>query len=218
MAAARPEYKDKIGFVMAVGAHDDMSRVARFYATNVETDPNGQEQHLQAHEYGMLILAYEHTEDFFSSHDAPIAREVLREWIGEEPQAMKTADGLSTEGKKTLDQLLHHHEQLQQDFVEEIARHQAEMDAISPHGKLDDITAHVYLLHGAADNIIPPAETLWLERDVPKQDMKGVLISRALTHVDAGNGEPFMEKWALVDFFARVLRNAEQLNQEKSGH
>ena len=71
-----------------------------------------------------------------------------------------------------------------------------------------------YLLHGAADNIIPPAETLWVERDVPKQDLKGVLISKVLTHVDAENGEPFREKWALVDFFARVLRNAEQLNQE----
>jgi dienelactone hydrolase len=217
MAAARPEYKDKIGFVMAVGAHDDMSRVARFYATNLETDPDGKEQHLQAHEYGMLILAYEHTEDFFSSRDAPVAREVLRQWIWEEPQAMKAAGALSPQGKKTLDLLLHHHEQLQQDFVEEIARHKAEMDAVSPQGKLSDITAHVYLLHGAADNIIPPAETLWLERDVAKQDLKGVLISKALTHVDAGNGEPFTQKWALVDFFARVLRNAEQLNQEKPG-
>lgn len=218
MAAARPEYKDKIGFVMAVGAHDDMSRVARFYATNMETDPNGKEQHLQAHDYGMLILAYEHTEGFFSSQDAPIAREVLRQWIWEEPQAMKAADALSVAGKKTLDLLLHHHEQLQQTFLDEIAQHQAEMDAVSPHGKLGEIAAHVYLLHGASDNIIPPAETLWLERDVPKQELKGVLISKALTHVDAGNGEPFTEKWALVDFFARVLRNAEQLNHEKSGH
>lgn len=218
MAAARPEYKDKIGFVMAVGAHDDMSRVARFYATNEETDPDGQEEHLQAHDYGVLILAYEHTEDFFSSQDAPVAREVLRQWIWEERQAMKTADALSPEGKKTLDLLLHHREQLQQDFVEEIARHRAEMDAVSPHGKLGEITAHVYLLHGAADNIIPPEETLWLEHDVPKPDLKGVLISKALTHVDAGKGEPFTERWALVDFFAHVLRNAKELNQEKSGH
>ena len=218
MAAARPEYKDKIGFVMAVGAHDDMSRVARFYAINVETDPDGKEQHLQAHDYGMLILAYEHTEDFFSSHDAPVAREVLRQWIWEEPQAMKTADALSPAGKKTLDQLLHHHEQLQQDFLEEIARHQAEMDAVSPHGKLGDIAADVYLLHGASDNIIPPAETLWLERDVPKQDLKGALISKALTHVDAGNGEPLKEKWALVDFFAHVLQDATELSQRNQGH
>jgi len=218
MAAARPEYEDKIGFVLAVGAHDEMSRVANFYATNQEPNPNGQEQHLQAHDYGVLILAYEHTEDFFSVHDAPVAREVLRQWIWEEPQAMKTADALSPEGKKTLDLLLHHHERLQQDFVEEIARHQTEMDAVSPHGKLSDVTAHVYLLHGAADNIIPPAETLWLERDVPKQDLKGVLISKALTHVDAGKGEALTERWALVDFFAHVLRNAKNLNQEKSGH
>jgi hypothetical protein len=92
------------------------------------------------------------------------------------------------------------------------------MDAVSPRGKLGNITARVYLLHGASDNIIPPTETLWLEQDVPKQELKAVLISQALTHVDAGNGEPFMEKWALVNFFARVLRDAERLNQKKSGH
>jgi pimeloyl-ACP methyl ester carboxylesterase len=218
MSAARPEYKDKIGFVLAVGAHDDMSRVARFYATNMIRDPDGKEQRLQAHDYGMLILAYEHAEDFFSSQDAPVAREALRQWVGEEPQAMKTADALSPAGKKTLDLLLHHHEQLRQIFLDEIGRHQAEMDAVSPHGKLGDITARVYLLHGSSDNIIPPAETLWLEQDVPKQELEGVLISQALTHVDAGNGEPFTEKWALVHFFAHVLRAAAQLNKEKSGH
>jgi len=218
MAATRLEYKDKIGFVLAVGAHDDMSRVARFYATNVVRDPTGKEQHLQAHDYGMLILAYEHAEDFFSRQDAPVAREALRQWIWEQPQAMKTADVLSPAGKKTLDLLLHHHQPLQQTFLDEIARHQAEMDAVSPRGKLGNITARVYLLHGASDNIIPPTETLWLEQDVPKQELKAVLISQALTHVDAGNGEPFMEKWALVNFFARVLRDAERLNQKKSGH
>ena len=218
MAAARPEYKDRIGFVLAVGAHEDMARVARFYATNTETAPDGKEVQLQAHEYGMLILAYAHMEDFFSARDVSAARESLRQWLCEEPQAMKTAEELSPAGRNRLDLLLHHHQELRQALLAEIAQNRTEMDAVSPRGKLGGITADVYLLHGAADNIVPPQETLWLEQDVPKKALKGVLISRALTHVDAGNGEPLTEKWRLVHFFAGVLQDAVQLSEEKAGH
>jgi pimeloyl-ACP methyl ester carboxylesterase len=217
MAAGRPEYAHKIGFVLAVGGYEDMARVARFYTTDVETEPDGKQIHAQSHEYGPLILAYAHLEDFFSARDVPVARQVLRQWIWEDPQAMKSAAGLSPQGKKTLDLLLHHRDQLQQDFLSEISERQADMDAISPRGKLAGLNTPVYLLHGSADNIIPPSETRWLQRDVPKQELKGMLISQALTHVNAGNGEPLSEKWALVHFFAGVLQEADQLSEAKAG-
>ena len=217
MAATRPQYADKIGFVLSVGGYEDMARVARFYTANVETRPDGKEVHSQAHEYGALLLAYAHLEDFFSARDVPVVRQALRQWLWEDPQAMKTAAALSPQGKKTLDLLLHHRDQLQQDFATEIAKQQADLEAVSPRGKLDGLKTHVYLLHGASDNIIPPAETLWLERDVPKPALRRVLISQALTHVNAGNGEPPSEKWALVHFFAGVLQEADQLSEAKAG-
>src|SRR5437660_6459968 len=66
LAAARPEYASRIGFVLAIGAHDDMERVARFFAANVIARPDGTESSLAAHEYGVLVLAYSHLEDFFA--------------------------------------------------------------------------------------------------------------------------------------------------------
>jgi len=60
LAANRKEFGGSIGFVVAIGAHDDMSRVARFFAANVITSPDGVETPLQAHEYGALVLAYSH--------------------------------------------------------------------------------------------------------------------------------------------------------------
>jgi len=218
IAASRPEYKDTIGFVLAVGAHEDMSRVARFYASNIEATPNGGQVRFPAHEYGMLVLAYSHMEDLFPPKDVPTAREALREWLWEQPQAMQTAASLSPVGREDLDLLLHHHEQLRQQFLDEITRHRSEMDAVSPRGKLAGLTTHIYLLHGASDNIIPPSETLWLARDIPNSDLKRVLISKALTHVDAGKGEAFAEKWALTDFFAGVLEEARRLSERKEDH
>src|SRR6478609_10572073 len=60
LAANRSEFRDKIGYVVAIGAHDDMGRVARFFAANVIVRPDGIDAPFQAHEYGVLVLAYSH--------------------------------------------------------------------------------------------------------------------------------------------------------------
>src|SRR5215471_2315740 len=103
LAATRPEFSDKIGFVVAVGAHDDMSRVARFFAANMIEKPDGSAVSLKAHEYGALILAYSHPEDFFTPADVPIATTALRQWLWEHPtDSMKAAVTLSPAGQQEL--------------------------------------------------------------------------------------------------------------------
>jgi pimeloyl-ACP methyl ester carboxylesterase len=211
LAANRKEFGDSIGFVVAIGAHDDMGRVARFFAANVITRPDGSETPLQAHEYGALVLAYSHLEDFFSVADVPIARESLRQWLWEQPDAMKTAAALSPAGKKELDLLLHHRDQLRESLLREITLHKDEMDAVSPHGHLAQVHTEVFLLHGAGDTIIPSSETLWLAKDVPAAELKASLVSPALVHVDMGDKVTWQQQWQLVDFMAQVLDAAEKL-------
>jgi len=211
MAANRQEFRDSIGFVVAIGAHDDMGRVARFFAANVIAPPDGVEAPFQAHEYGALILAYSHLEDFFLPRDVPLARESLRQWLWEQPEAMKTAAALSPEGKQELDKLLHHREQMRDQLLAEITRHKDEMDAVSPHGHLAQLHTPVFLLHGAGDTVIPSSETLWLAKDVPAAELKASLISSALVHVDMGNKVTWQQQWQLVDFMAQVLDATEKL-------
>ncbi len=211
LAATKPEFSDKIAFVLAVGAHDDMTRVARFFAANMIERPDGSAVSLKAHEYGALILAYSHPEDFFPTKDVPAATQALRLWIWEQPAAsMQTADTLSTAGKQELDLLLHHRGDLQQTFLREVDRHQDEMQAVSPHSHLSELHVPVFLLHGATDTIIPSSETLWLAKDVPTGDLRNVLVSRAMNmiHVDGEHPVTLAERWDLVNFFAGVLRTA----------
>jgi pimeloyl-ACP methyl ester carboxylesterase len=218
LAADRPEYAPRIGFVAAVGAHDDMARVARFFAANMIEKPDGSSVAFQAHEYGALVLAYSHPEDFFPPRDVAIAREALRLWLWEQPAvSMKTADGMSREGKRELDELLHHRAQLQQTFFREIERHQAEMQAVSPHSHVADLRVPVYLLHGSTDSIIPASETQWLSKDVPQAELRRVLISPAMNmiHVDGQHPATAWDKWALVDFMASLLRAADRLGRAK---
>ena len=211
LTADRPEFADKIAFVAAVGAHDDMTRVARFFAANMIEKPDGSAVTLKAHEYGALILAYSHPEDFFPAKDVPIATVALRQWIWEQPaDSMKTADALSAAGKQELDLLLHHRGELQQTFLREVERHHDEMQAVSPHSHLSELHVPVFLLHGATDTIIPPSETLWLAKDVPPAELRAVLVSRAMNmiHVDGEHPVTLSEKWDLVNFMAGILKAA----------
>jgi dienelactone hydrolase len=211
LAAAQPAYAPKIGFVMAIGAHDDMGRVARFFAANVIARPDGTESSLAAHEYGVLVLAYAHLEDFFAPQDMPAAREALRQWLWEQPDAMKAAAALSPAGRKEFDELLHHRDLLRDALLQEITLHKDEMEAVSPHGHLAALHAPVYLLHGAGDTVIPASETLWLAKDVPPQDLKASLVSQALVHVDMGGKIRWQDQWQLVDFMAQVLDATDKL-------
>jgi pimeloyl-ACP methyl ester carboxylesterase len=197
LAAARHQYEDKIGFVLAVGAHDDLARVARFFVENSIEAPDGSTVGFQAHEYGVADLS--------PAHDA------LRQVLWERPSLVNAADKLSPAGRTTLDQLLHHREALHEALLSEIKSHAAEMDAVSPHGKLSQLSVPVYLLHGSGDTLIPPSETQWLAKEVPNQELKTVLISSALIHVDMDKTVPWSQQWALISFMAQVLEAADRL-------
>jgi dienelactone hydrolase len=206
LAASRPEYEKAIGFVLAVGAHDDMGRVARFFAANTTENPDGTSASLQAHDYGVLVLAYSHLDHFFSPQDMAPAREALRLWLWEKnDDAVASARRLSPQGQTKFDQLVHHHEVLRPQIMEEIERHSDEMKAVSPHGHMSQLKVPVYLLHGSGDSVIPASETLWLAKDVPASELKASLISPALIHVSMEETVPFSQKWALVDFLSQVL-------------
>ena len=210
LAAAKPEYAGNIAFVVAVGAHDDLGRVSRFFATDRVEKPDGSSAPLPAHEYGILVLAYSHLEDFFSPLDVPIAREALRRWLGEHPDAMKKAEPLSPAGHAELDLLLHHRDQLRQKLLEEVKLHAGEMAAVSPHGQLGHLTVPVFLLHGSGDSVIPATETQWLAQDVPRPELKEALVSPALIHVNMEETVPFSQKWDLVHFLAKVVGAADE--------
>jgi len=211
LAAEKPEYAPRVGFVLAIGAHDDMGRVARFFAADTILKPDGTEAPFAAHEYGVLVLAYAHLEDFFSPQDIPVAREALRQWLWEQPEAIKTATALSPAGQKEFELLLHHRDRLREPLLAEIKLHKDEMDAVSPHGHMARLNTAVFLLHGAGDAVIPSSETLWLAKDLPPESVKATLVSAALVHVDMGDKVTWQQQWQLVDFLAQVLDATEKL-------
>ncbi len=211
LAAADPRFEPYIRFVASVGAHDDLERVSQFLITNMIERPDGTILHMTAHEYGALILIYSHVGDFFPPPDVPTAHEALRLLLWEKVgESRKCAEQLSPDSRLKMELLYSHNvEALASEIRKSIVRHRSEMAPVSPHGNLAALQVPVLLLHGAADNVIPSSELLWLQRDVPPAALKSALISPAISHVALGGELSLGDQWRLVHFMARILELAE---------
>jgi pimeloyl-ACP methyl ester carboxylesterase len=211
LAAAEPQFRPDIKFVVAVGPEDEMSRVANYYLTGRDPRPDGKVEILPPHEYGALVLEYEDLQDFVPAADLAAVRLVLRDHLYEDfPAEREAMAKLTPEQMAEAKQLMDTTSPITRRMIAESdAKHLAEMASVSPEGRLAGLDTPVYLLAGEADNIVPSAETQWLERQIPRKDIKMALISPVISHIDLDEkGPTFGDKWRLAHFFAMVLHAA----------
>jgi acetyl esterase/lipase len=212
IAASDARYAPSLAYVAAVGAHDDLGRVLRFFTSNEAARPDGTTLTLHAHDYGTVVLVYSHVEDFFPAEDVPVARDALRAWLHEDfDGARERAKGLSPEAAATMGHVFDHDQAAMRPEVErEIARLAASFAAVSPAAHLRDVRVPVFLLHGAGDTVIPSSETEWLAHDTPPGVLREALVSKAIEHVELEGGTGVGDQWKLVDFMSGLLDAAEE--------
>jgi pimeloyl-ACP methyl ester carboxylesterase len=212
VAAADPQYHSAFKFIVAVGSQDSMERVADYYLTGRDARPDGSVESLPAHEYGPLVLEYEHVEEFVPMQDLEPVRAVLRAHLYEDRPGEAAATKLLTDAQRReahdlMDTKL---PATREQIAASIERHRDDSPALSPHGRLRTLGTPVYLLHGEADNIIPSAETLWMASELSPADLKVALVSPVLSHLDLDGAKPgTRDQWRLVHFFARMIHAAE---------
>jgi pimeloyl-ACP methyl ester carboxylesterase len=218
LAAADPRYANSIAYVMSIGAHEDMHRIADFFVTGRIARPDGTVASLKPHEYGPLVLMYSHLDEFFPHPDTAAAHEALKQLLWEDVNDSKLATTkLSLPSQQKLARLYEHDSSI---FNSEIkaatARHASEMATVSPHGQLQSLRRPVLLLHGAGDDVIPATEMLWLEKDIPENELRGALITPLLSHVDIAKEPPLREKLALVHLMAQLIELSDQYRAHSS--
>lgn len=206
LAAADTQYRWDIAFVVAVGAHDDMYRVAQFFANNQAPKPDGTVLHMKAHEYGALVLAYAHPEDFFPRDEVAAAQQCLRAVLYEVKCEEATLPPTTRAEMRHV--FTHDTAYFRERILASAAKHREEYAAVSPAGKLGSLTVSTMLLHGAGDDVIPPSETEWLATEIPAQYRKEVLISPAVSHVEVGE-TGFWDQVRVIHFIAEMIGQAE---------
>ncbi|WP_263378959.1 alpha/beta hydrolase family protein [Granulicella paludicola] len=213
LAAADPRWHSYIKFVVTIGSQNSMARVADYYRTGHDARPNGTIEYLPPHEYGALVLEYQHLDDFVpNTADQPAIREVLRAHLYEDAPAERAALAKLTPEQKTLaqDLMATTSNSTHALMLASERQHLDYAATVSPTGHIGHLDTPVYLLHGEADNIIPAAETLWMANELPHHSLKAELISPVLSHLDLdGTGPTAWDELRLVHFFALVLHAAE---------
>lgn len=210
MAAAKPPFSNEISFVFSVGAHDDLLRVATFYATEADPLPDGDVERTTPNNYGPWVLEYEHLEDFVPQADVAAIRPVLRARLYENLAFEKQLlSNLTAIQKSEYEKLLDPKQQDAALFASD-KKHAAEMAAVSPAGHLAGLHVPVYLLHGRGDTLIPFAEAEWLAEDLPHGTLKDMLISPLIAHVSTNTAKPSVwAEWRLLHLLAQVMEHAE---------
>jgi pimeloyl-ACP methyl ester carboxylesterase len=212
MAAGEPAYASDVAFVVAIGAHHDLSRVGRFFFDDRIERPDGSVLELRAHDYGAMILVYGNLERFVPKDDVPAAREAIRAWLWEDRDAArKAAATLSPEARRKVEALFDQRTaELKPELLRLVEASQPVMEAVSPRGHLAGLRVPIFLLHGAGDSVIPPSETEWLAAEAPPGTVRAALVTPAIRHVEI-EGEPTAsEKWAILHTMASVLDLAER--------
>ena len=210
MAAAKPPFSNDISFVFSAGAHDDLLRVATFYATEADPLPDDDVERAKPNNYGPWVLEYEHLEDFVPPGDIAAIRLVLRARLyGNWPLEKELLAQLTAAQKAEYENLLNPKQEDAALFASD-KKHAAEMAAVSPHGHLAGLHVPVYLLHGRGDTLIPFAEAKWLAQDLPKRTLKELLISPLIGHVGTNSAKSnIWDKWQLLHLLAQVMEQAE---------
>jgi pimeloyl-ACP methyl ester carboxylesterase len=212
VAASEPKYHAAFRFVVAVGSQDSMLRVAEYYMSGRDARPDGSVEALPPHEYGPLVLEYEHVEELVPAQDLGPVRAVLQAHLYEDRAGEAAATRLLNEAQRReagdlMDTKLAATRAL---IAASIARHASDSAGLSPQGRLRTLGTPVYLLHGEGDNIIPSAETLWMARELQPDELKAMLVSPVLSHLELNGPKPgAMDQWRLIQFFARMIQAAE---------
>ena len=194
-----------------MGAYDDLSRVSRFLATSEAEFPDGHREPYKAHDYGAAVFVYSHMDQFFSQQDSATAHVALRDWLWERPQdAEPLLAQLSPAGRTTMDLLMARKiADLRRSLLDAVQADQPQLASLSPAGKMAALRVPVFVLHGATDDIIPSSESLWLAKEIPRGDLRDVLITPAFSHVDPDKAANWRDELRLVRFLAGVMRAAQ---------
>jgi pimeloyl-ACP methyl ester carboxylesterase len=210
LAACDPQYATHMRVLVLFGGYENLERVSRFLATGQEEFPDGRVIPAPAHDYGASVFVYAHLSQFFDARDILAAHEALKCWLWEEPEnAQSWLDKLSAPARKLLDALMSRRIDLvRPQLLAAIHADAVELASLSPHGQVANLRVPVFIIHGATDTVIPPAESLWLEKEVPRRDLRAVLITPAFTHVDPQHKATWVDELSLVNFIAGVLQAA----------
>jgi pimeloyl-ACP methyl ester carboxylesterase len=208
IAASHPETQRHLKYVTSVGGHYDLSNVMQFLITGQLATPHGTRP-TKPHEYGLVILTYQHLAHFVPEPDRDAVRRAFVAWLHEDREAARNAaQALTTPEGQRLFKLLENQQlaELSQDLLQILDAHRVEMAELSPKDRLKQLHIPTHLLHGTGDAVIPAAEAEWADRELSGASVPHLtLVTPLIEHVEVEGDPTLLDKFRLVRFMAQLF-------------
>jgi dienelactone hydrolase len=219
VAAGRPSLRDRVAYVLSFGGHGNLPRVLRFLCTGIEPALSGDSGRARRpNNYALTVMLHQAADLVVPAEQSGVLREGIEIFL--------RASALDRFDKTQADRTFVEARALQMRMPEPSANLMAYVNdrnvaalgrALLPY--LDRLgqdpslspdrsaapSAHVYLLHGSDDNVIPAVETERLAQHLEKATKVRTLISGFLTHVDVATRPTVQDTWRMIAFWKAVL-------------
>jgi dienelactone hydrolase len=214
VAAGRPALRDRVAFVLSIGGHGDLLRTLETIGGDAlsgtaaaTTDVFGLTVVLTAVAHHVVpadqvdaVRDWGRT-SLEAAHLTPGTRERLDLFA----RADRLAAALPEPSAQLVRQVRGGDAAALRPRLAPLVRQLAADPALSPE-RADPPAAPVYLLHGTADEVIPPDESRRLAAHLESHTRVELLITPVLTHTDVRHTINPGDGWALVRFLANLLR------------
>jgi len=230
VAAARPSLAGRVAYVFALGGHDDLPRVLRYLCTGREPRPSpkvrlasdaGENDTfvLPPHDYGVAVILLSIADRLVPAAQVERLRAGVRQYLWAsaldggvdkarapaEFEAVRAYDRMLPEPSATLLRYV-----VERDVVHLGARL---LPVLGSHGaspwlsvsKSPKPTAPVFLLHGLADNVVPPIESEYLAEDLRGHAPVRLLLSGLISHAEADRPAHADDVVQLAGFWGDLL-------------
>ena len=183
-AAARPELREQVTAICAIGAFTHVDSVMNYLLTNQNADQYGMYIVLKK----ILPLVSTHTAVLEKALDAAIADNLGADETQLNAQAASLQSYLATltdHDRQAVQQILDNADYRLQLFELSRKAMAEEIRQLDIASQIDDLHARVFLLHGQEDKVIPSSQSRLLHRKL-KQHRKDVnlVISPFISHGD----------------------------------
>jgi pimeloyl-ACP methyl ester carboxylesterase len=181
MAAARPEIRNRLAFVMGIGPYYDLIRCTKEWFA-AEVSNNAQ---YPTRFYAKWIVMQSALDMIRSSQERAYLHQVLDSLILQK-KIPSSDEELTAEGKRWYQLAVMKSDQTDPKLEEEIEQYLLAhvYRDLNPEPALDKINCPVFLVHGAYDDLIPARESLELHRRLAGSYL---LVSPFLTHTHSAD-------------------------------
>jgi pimeloyl-ACP methyl ester carboxylesterase len=179
IAAARPEVRDRVAFVVAIGPYSNLERCTRHWFAAGPTAPGSGSYPTRF--YAKWIIMLSALETLPSMEDRRFLTEVLNCLLLQKKVPAPAAPGLTPDGARWFRLATMGEDQSDPELAAEIQKRLVPRlyRRLDPESALSQLRCPVFLIHGAFDDLIPAGESMELHQRIPSSQL---LISPFLTH------------------------------------